>query len=86
MYPVETSSNKYQCSSEAMRRVVTLTKADNMLYEFTATATSRSHLVSNKMIRMSFEDLPKASYMDNVRPADINNIVSDINTLVNGKL
>ena len=85
MYPIETSSNSYQCSSEALQDVM-LTKSNNPLYEFTASVASRSHVVSKKMIRMLFEDLPNASYVDTVRMTEINDIVSDINSMMNSKL
>ena len=86
MYPIETSLNRYQCSSEALQHVVTLTTSNNPLYEFTATIPSRSHVISKKMLRMLLEDLPNASYVDTVRTAEINEIISDINTIMNSKL
>ena len=82
MYPIETSLNRYQCSSEALQDVVTLTTSNNLLYEFTATVPSRSHVVSKKMMRMLFENLPNASYVDTVRQAEIN----DIDSIMNSKL
>ena len=87
MYPVETTANRYQCSSEALQHVVTLVKSDDPLYEFTATVPSRSHLITNKMFRMLFSDLLKASsYVDTVRTQEINNIISDINNITSSKL
>ena len=86
MYPKETSSNRYQCFSEALRHIVTLAKSDNIFYEFTATVPTRSDVVSKKMIRMLLEDLPNASYVDTVRMQEINNIVSDIDTIMRSKL
>ena len=86
MYPIETTLNKYQCSSKALQHIVTLTTADNPLYEFTATAPSKSDVVNKKMIRMLFEDLPHASYVDTVRMDEINNIIGDINVIMNSKL
>ena len=86
MYPVETSLNKYQCSSEGLQDVITLIKADGPLYEFTATVTSRSDLISNNMMRVLFEMSPHASYVDNIRLEEIDNIISDINNITNSKL
>ena len=87
MYPVETTPNRYQCSSEALQDVVTLVKSDDPLYEFTATVPSRSHLITNKMFRMLFGDLLKASsYVNTTRTEEINNIISDINNITSSKL
>ena len=86
MYPREIGLNKYQCSSEALQHIVTLTSADNLLYEFTATVPSRSDVVSKKMIRMLFEHSPHASYVDTVRMDEINDIISHINAIMNSKL
>ena len=85
MYPIETSLGSYQCSSESLQDII-LNKSNNPLYEFTATAPSRSHVVSKKMIRMLFEHLPNASYIDTVRMTEINDIISDINSMMNSKL
>ena len=87
MYPIETSPNRYQCSSEALQHVVTLVKSNDPLYEFTATVPSTSYLITNKMFRMLFGSVLQASsHVDTIRAEEINNIISDINNITSSKL
>ena len=87
LYPVETSAHRYQCSSEALQHIVTLVKSDDPLYEFTATVPTKSHLITDKMLRAILENGSfKANYVDTVTQKEIYSITGDIDSVKMSKL